>query len=105
MQKLVLLSLYGYFGKIESGIEKTQNCSYTFFVVNWQCCVRVSASNFQVVTRKSGGVRAFVSIVRFLAGPARTYRSKRAPPDPTSFEPTSARLVLSYVDTTGAQTA
>ena len=40
--------------------------------MNVQCCVRVSASNFQVLTGKSGGVtRALGNIVRFLAGPAR----------------------------------
>ena len=42
-----------------------------FFFVNVQCCVRVSASNFQVLTRKSDGARAVGNIVRFLAGPAR----------------------------------
>jgi len=40
--------------------------------VNVQCCVRVSASIFHVLTRKSGCVtRAFWNIARFLAGPAR----------------------------------
>ena len=41
------------------------------FLVNVQCCVRVSASNFQVLTRNSGGATAFGNIARFLAGPAR----------------------------------
>jgi len=46
------------------------------FLVNVQCCVRVGASNFQVLTRKSGFVtRAFGNIVRFLAGPARVVYS------------------------------
>ena len=40
--------------------------------MNVQCCVRVSASNFQVLTRNSGGTRAFGNIVRFLAGTARS---------------------------------
>ena len=41
-------------------------------VVDLQCCGRVSASNFHVLTRKSGGVtsRAFGRIVRFLDGRA-----------------------------------
>ena len=38
--------------------------------MNVQCCVRVRASNFQVLTRKSGGARVFGSIVRFSASPA-----------------------------------
>ena len=42
-----------------------------FFFLHVQCCVRVSASNFEVLTRKSGGARAFGSLIRFLAGPAR----------------------------------
>ena len=36
-----------------------------------QFCVRVSASNFQVQIRKSGGARASGNFIRFLAGPAR----------------------------------
>ena len=40
--------------------------------MNVQCCVTVSASNFQVLTRISGGARRALGniIVRFLAGPA-----------------------------------
>ena len=41
--------------------------------MNVQYCVRVSASNFQVLTRKSDGARALGNIVRFLAGPARMW--------------------------------
>ena len=41
------------------------------FFVNVQCCVSVSASNFQVLTRKNDGARALGNIARFLAGPAR----------------------------------
>ena len=37
-----------------------------------QICVKFSASNFQVLTRKSGGHRAFGNFVRFSDGPART---------------------------------
>ena len=53
--------------------KKTNNFSYQvyFFSLQVQCCVRVSASNFQVLARKNGWARALGSIVRFLAGPAR----------------------------------
>ena len=64
VEKLVLLSFHGYLGEIESGGGKSWNFSCNFFV-NVQCCVRVSASNFQVLTCKSGGARALVNIVRF----------------------------------------
>ena len=46
---------------------------HMLFFVNVQC-VRVSASNFQVLTRKSGGARAFGNIVHFLVDPARRVR-------------------------------
>ena len=47
---------------------------YKFVFVNGHCCcVRVSASNFQVLTRKRGGGRDFGNVVRFLADPARAY--------------------------------
>ena len=52
--------------------NKTLECFVYLFFGNVQCCVRVSASNFQVLTRESGGARAFGNIVRFLAGPARS---------------------------------
>ena len=69
--KLVLLSFRGYYGEIESKKENLRIFHILFFV-NVQCCVRVSASNFQVLTRKSDGAKALGNIVRFLAGPART---------------------------------
>ena len=53
------------------GKNKTLEQFIYFFLANVQCCVRVSASNFQVLTRKSDGARALGNIVRFLAGPAR----------------------------------
>ena len=71
VQKLVLLSFRGYLGEIESEKKKLTIFHAVFFFVNVQCCVRVSASNFQVLTPKSGGARAFGNIVRFLAGPTR----------------------------------
>ena len=48
VEKLVLLSFRGYLGEIESEKKETSNCSYTLFV-NGQCCVRVSASYFEVL--------------------------------------------------------
>ena len=54
------------------GKNKTLEYLIYFLFVNVQCCVRVSASNFQVLTRKSDGARALGNIVRFLAGPARS---------------------------------
>ena len=71
LEKLVLLSFRGYLGGIESETKKNLAFFIYFFFVNVQCCVRVSASNFQVLTRNSGGARAFGNIVRFMAGPAR----------------------------------
>ena len=71
-KKLVFLSFRGYLGEIESENKKHQNFSYTFFFLHVQCCVWVSASNFQVLTRKIGDARASGNIVCFLAGPART---------------------------------
>ena len=68
--------LRGYLGEIES--EKTipgtgiLDFFMYFFFVNVQCCVRVSASKLQDLTRTSGGARALGNIVRFFAGPART---------------------------------
>ena len=44
-----------------------------FFFLNAQFCARVSASNFQVLIRKSGGARASGTFIRFLAGPACIY--------------------------------
>ena len=55
-KKLVFLSFRGYLGEIESGEKKTQNF-HTLFFVHVQCCVRVGASNFQVLTRKSGSAK------------------------------------------------
>ena len=54
-------------------VGKKKNLEYCiyFFLVNVQCCVSVSASNFQVLTRKSDGARALGNIVRSWAGPAR----------------------------------
>ena len=73
VEESVLLSGRGDLGEIESGkTELRFEILHTHCSMNVQCCVRVSASHFQVVTRKSGGVtRAFGNIVRFLAGPAR----------------------------------
>ena len=56
---------------MESEKNKPQIFLYTFFL-HVQCCVRVSASNFQVLTRKSGGARAFRKHCPFFAGPVRT---------------------------------
>ena len=58
MEKLVLLSFRGYLGEIKLRIF------HILFVVNLQC-VRVSGSNFQVLTHNSGGARALGNIVRF----------------------------------------
>ena len=67
-------SFRGYLGKIKS--EKKNSIYniyiYIYYILHVQCCVRVSASNFQVLTRKSGGARALGNIARFLAGPARS---------------------------------
>ena len=52
--KLVFLSFRGYFGEIESEETKPLNISNIFLVVV-QSCVSVSASNFQVLTRKRDG--------------------------------------------------
>ena len=49
----------------------------TVFFPHAQCCVRVSASNVYVLTRKNGGARAFGNIVRFGAGPARRFSGLR----------------------------
>ena len=47
----------------------------------FQCCVRVSAFNFQVLTRKSGGARALGNVVHFLGWPSSydTYRERLIP--------------------------
>ena len=50
VEKLVLSYFRGYLGEIEPGKKKVKNFSYTFFL-HVQCCVRVSASNFQVLIR------------------------------------------------------
>ena len=52
------------------GKKKTLDFFHTLSFVNVQCCVRISASNFEVLPRNSGGARAFENAVRFLAGPA-----------------------------------
>ena len=75
----MLLSFRGYLGEIESDKKNYFEVGILYilcstFFVNVQCFVRVSASNFQVLIRNSGGARrALGNIVRFLAGPARTY--------------------------------
>ena len=60
MDKLVLLSFGGYLGEIESEKKELRGVDILFFV-NGQCCVNVRASNFKfyLVTRQSGGGRAF----------------------------------------------
>ena len=67
---------FGVFADISarSSRKKTQSIIYIYiyYILHVQCCVRVSASNFQVLTRKSGGARALGNIARFLAGPARS---------------------------------
>ena len=73
----MLLSFRGYLGEIESGKKAFEFFTYFFFFVNVEC-VRVRASNFQVLTRKIGGATAFGNIVRFLAGPARMKQNKDA---------------------------
>ena len=55
-----------------SSRKKNPRIFHILFFVNVQCCVRVSASNFQVLTCNSDGARALGNIVRFFAGPART---------------------------------
>ena len=59
----MLLSFRGYIGDIESE-KKKLNIFHTLFSVNVRC-VRVRASNVQVLTRNSGGARALGNIVRF----------------------------------------
>ena len=65
-------SFRGYLGKIKSEKKNSIYNIYIYYILHVQCCVRVSASNFQVLTRKSGGARALGNIARFLAGPARS---------------------------------
>ena len=60
----------GYLGEIESKRKILEIFGY-LFLTHVQSCVRASASIFPVLTRKSGGARAFGNIVRFLACPAR----------------------------------
>ena len=76
VEKMVLVGFRGYLGEIESEKITLYQVEFfiqeLFFLMHVQRCVRVSASNLQVLTRKSGLVtRAFGNIVRFLAGPAR----------------------------------
>ena len=61
----------GYISARSSRKKKKLRIFHILLFCHVQCCVRVNASNFQVLTRKSGGVRAFGNIVRFLAGPDR----------------------------------
>ena len=70
MERLVLLSIRAYIGEIESG-EKMLRI-FHIYILDMQCCVRVSDSNFQVLTRQSAGARFFGILIRFMAGPART---------------------------------
>ena len=69
MEKLALWIFRGYLGEIESGDVKVEKFSRTF-VFHEQCCVRVSASNFQVLTRQSSGARAIESSTDFFGGPS-----------------------------------
>ena len=67
----LLLSLRGYLGDIESdgtnvGIFSICFCSHV------QCCVRVSASSFQVLTRSGSHDITFGSNISFSAGLVRT---------------------------------
>ena len=71
---------------------------HVFFLVHLQC-FRISASNFQVLTRKRGGGRAFGNHVRILAGPARTTIPK-ATLTGTSLEALNSRIPASEEDTT-----
>ena len=73
MDKLVFLSFRGYLGEIESEKKKKLKIFHTLLFLVVQFCVRVSASNFHVLIRKSGGARTSGNFIRFLAGPARTY--------------------------------
>ena len=60
VEKLVLLS----FAEISARSSQKSEASevlYTFFL-HVQCCVRGGASNFQVLTRKGGGARAFGNV-------------------------------------------
>ena len=84
---MVLVGFRGYLGEIESEKITLYQVEFfiqeLFFLMHVQRCVRVSASNFQVLTRNSGGARALGNIVSFLAGPARTasnFSPRRAPP-------------------------
>ena len=54
VEKLVLKSFRGYLGEVESEKEMPLDFFIVFFR-HVQCCVRVSASNFQILTRKSDG--------------------------------------------------
>ena len=65
VEKLVLFSFRGNLGEIEPEKKSLEFFMHFFFGVNVQCCVRVSASDFQVLTRKSGGATAFGNFVRF----------------------------------------
>ena len=58
-----------------SSRKKNPRIFHILFFVNVQCCVRVSASNFQVLTCNSDGARALGNIVRFLAGPVVLFSS------------------------------
>ena len=68
---MLRLRFRAYLCEIESKKKKSWDFFMYFFFLHVQCCVRVSASNFEVLTRKSGGARAFGSLIRFLADPAR----------------------------------
>ena len=70
VEKLGVLSFRGYLGVIES--EKEIRIFRILFFLHMKCGVRVSASNSQVLTRKSVGARASSNVVHFLAGPARS---------------------------------
>ena len=52
VQKLMLLRFRGYLGDIESAKQKSlEFFMYFFFRIYLQCCVRVSPSNLEVLTR------------------------------------------------------
>ena len=59
--RLVARSLGGI--PISGVCPKKLRVFHVLFLVNVQFCVRVSASSFQTLTRKSGGVRALGNIV------------------------------------------
>ena len=64
MEKLVFLIFRGYLGEIESE-KKKLGIVHTLSSFEWAMLYQGQYLKFKVLTRKSGGGRAFGNIVRF----------------------------------------